>query len=66
MLRKILKLWEIRYLIILSIVILKLEISGCDTFRGVGAGERHERNASSYVPPMALEHLQCKMDNLSL
>jgi hypothetical protein len=28
--RKILKLWENRYLIILSIHILKLEISGCD------------------------------------
>jgi hypothetical protein len=27
---KILKLWENRYLIILSIHILKLEISGCD------------------------------------
>jgi hypothetical protein len=27
---KILKLWEKRYLIILSIHILKLEISGCD------------------------------------
>jgi hypothetical protein len=30
---KILKLWENRYLIILSIHILKLEISGCDTGR---------------------------------
>jgi hypothetical protein len=30
---KILKLWENRYLIILSIHILKLEISGCDNFR---------------------------------
>jgi hypothetical protein len=27
---KVLKLWENRYLIILSIHILKLEISGCD------------------------------------
>jgi hypothetical protein len=30
MLEKFLKLWENRYLIILSIHILKLEISGCD------------------------------------
>jgi hypothetical protein len=29
---KILKLWENRYLIILSIHILKLEISGCDKY----------------------------------
>jgi hypothetical protein len=31
---KILKLLENRYLVVLSIHILKLEISGCDTCRG--------------------------------
>jgi hypothetical protein len=36
MLGKILKLWENCYLIILSIHILKLEISGCD--KGAGCG----------------------------
>jgi hypothetical protein len=37
---KILKLWENCYLIILSIHILKLEISGCDRFRAArGSGE---------------------------
>jgi hypothetical protein len=50
MLGKILKLWENCYLIILSIHILKLEISGCDRYTlGISSGLQDNSRYKSRV-----------------
>jgi hypothetical protein len=51
---KILKLWENRYLIILSIHILKLEISGCDGNRPKDPQDNHQTKAQVEVGPQGV------------